>query len=76
MEESQENQINNKVGRPIITPWRHSEDGTFNNKPTSETYFNDYYNNNLKNVYTNCPFCNRSILKATLPRHIKHGKNV
>ena len=33
--------------REIRTPWRHRPDGTYNNNPSSESYFRDYYHKNL-----------------------------
>ena len=38
----------NPVGRPRTAEWRRTEDGKYNSNPLSETYFNNYYIENLK----------------------------
>jgi len=34
--------------REIRTPWRYRPDGTYNNNPSSESYFRDYYHKNYR----------------------------
>ena len=61
-----------KRGRPkgsnITAPWRHKEDGTYCNKPSSKNYFNDYYRDHYRGK-VNCPLCNREVVKVVLQRH-------
>ena len=47
--------------------WRYSEDGTYNNKPTSETYFRDYYREKIAGKVT-CELCGRIVGKQKLDR--------
>ena len=35
--------VKNPVGRPRTAIYRHKQDGSYDKKPLSETYFNDYY---------------------------------
>ena len=53
--------------------WR-SEGDKYNNKPLSEAYFRDYYNDHLKNIYVECPHCKREIGKSNFQRHLASGK--
>ena len=48
--------------------WRWNEDGTYNNKPTSESYFRDYYRQNASH-HINCSFCNKSVVFHDIKRH-------
>ena len=73
---SDERPLKRKVGKPRTAIWRYGEDNKYNNKPLSETYFNDYYTENLKNVYIECPHCRTMIGKKNYARHISSGKNV
>ena len=66
--------VKNPVGRPRTAIYRHKEDGSYDKKPLSETYFNDYYITNLKNIYIECPHCKTMIGKKNYARHIKDGK--
>ena len=65
--------VKNPVGRPRTAIWRY-EDNKYNNKPKAETYFNDYYTENLKHVYIECPHCKSMIGKKNYARHISSGK--
>ena len=65
--------VKNGRGRPRRAPWR-SEGDKYNDKAISETYCEDYCNEHIRNVYVKCPYCEHSILKPTLPRHIRQGK--
>ena len=48
--------------------WRYNEDGTYNNKPLSESYFRDYYRKNASH-HVNCNCCNKSIVVHDIKRH-------
>ena len=48
--------------------WRWNEDGSYNHKPTSESYFRDYYREKCS-IQVECPLCNRSVVKQKLARH-------
>ena len=54
--------------------WRYKPDGTYNNNPTSEAYFRDYYGEHLRGVYVDCPYCKKAISKHNYNRHIASGK--
>lgn len=56
-----------------VRSWRYNEDGTYNNKPTSPTYFKDYYHQKLK-VLVECEFCHKMTGAQKLKRH--HSTNV
>ena len=47
--------------------WRYNEDGTYNNKPSSESYFIDYYREKLA-IKVQCPLCGHSVVKQKLAR--------
>ena len=40
--------------------WRWGEDGKYNNKPVSESYFRDYYKEHLQAIYIECPHCKKA----------------
>ena len=48
--------------------WRYNEDGTYNNKPISPTYFRDYYNEKWA-IKVECPLCGKFTNKEKLKRH-------
>ena len=50
--------------------WRYNEDGTYNSKPISESYFRDYYREKL-GIKVQCPLCGRTCVKEKLKRHQK-----
>jgi hypothetical protein len=59
MEQTNENVI--KKERKQIekrAPWRWNEDGTYNSKPISESYFKDYYRKNSSH-HVECDFCKK-----------------
>ena len=53
--------------------WRWNEDGTYNNKPTSESYFRDYYRRKASH-HVNCSFCNKSVVFHDIKRHQRSKK--
>ena len=55
------------------TAWRHNPDGTYNNNPSSESYFRDYYHKKLSGISI-CPFCNKEGVTANMLRHQKSNK--
>ena len=48
--------------------WRWNDDGTYNNKPISESYFRDYYRRTASH-HINCSFCNKSVVFHDIKRH-------
>ena len=48
--------------------WRYREDGTYNNKPNSPTYFKDYYNKKLA-FKIECPLCGTIVGQQKLKLH-------
>ena len=56
--------------RSEATAWRHREDGTYDNRPTSLTYYQEWYQNKPKLIVT-CEFCNKVTGKEKLYRHHK-----
>ena len=54
-------------------PWRWNEDGTYNHKPNSESYFRDYYRKNASHR-VNCTFCNKYVVVHDIKRHQKTKK--
>ena len=59
--------------REIRTPWRHRPDGTYNNNPSSESYFRDYYHKTISGISI-CSFCNKEGVAANMLRHQKSNK--
>ena len=59
--------------REIRVPWRHKPDGTYDNNPSSATYYRDYYREKLTGTIC-CPICNKEGLKIYLSRHQKSKK--
>ena len=59
---------NERQPRAISAAWRHNEDGTYNHKPTSESYFRDYYRRKASH-HINCSFCNKSVVVHDIKRH-------
>ena len=62
-----------QTNEPIIkkerkAAWRYNEDGTYNNKPVSESYFRDYYREKLA-IKVECPLCGKFSNKEKLKRH-------
>ena len=55
------------------TAWRHNPDGTYNNIPSSESYFRDYYHKKLSGISI-CPFCNKEGVTAHMLRHQRSNK--
>ena len=53
--------------------WRWNEDGTYNHKPTSESYFRDYYRRTASH-HVNCSFCNKSVVFHDIKRHQRSKK--
>jgi hypothetical protein len=68
MSESIEQPI--KKEREKRAQWRYSEDGSYNNKPTSETYFRDYYREKIA-CKVACDLCGRIVGKQKLEVHKK-----
>lgn len=58
--------------RPVCKPrtalWRLGEDGKYNNKPLSESYFRDYYHNKIK-ATVECVYCHKMTGAQKLKRH-------
>ena len=67
-ENSSSDEQKKQVGRPRTSLWRY-ENGKYNDKPNSETYFNDYYHEKLS-IKVECPHCQKLVVKQTLGRHI------
>ena len=62
-----------QTNEPIIkkerkAAWRWGEGGKYNNKPTSEAYFRDYYREKLA-IKVQCPLCGNMVVKQKLQRH-------
>jgi hypothetical protein len=57
-----------KKEREKRAPWRYGEDGSYNNKPISETYFRDYYREKIA-CKVICELCGRSVGKQKLNTH-------
>ena len=57
--------VKNPIGRPRTAIYRHKEDGTYDKKPLSETYFNDYYHKKL-GIKVVCEFCGSTVNKQKL----------
>ena len=55
-------------GNENTTSWRKNADGTYNNKPSSPTYFKDYYNAKLA-FKVECPLCGRIVGQQKLKLH-------
>ena len=73
--DSEEQAQKKPVGKPRTALWRYErEDGKYNDKPISPSYFNDYYIKYLKNIYIECPHCKTLIGKKNYARHISSGK--
>ena len=51
-----------KTRKPIERKavWRYGEDGKYNTKPISESYFRDYYGEHLRSIYIECPHCKKA----------------
>ena len=45
--------------------WRYNDDGTYDKKPLTETYFNDYYHKKL-GIKVVCEFCGSTVNKQKL----------
>ena len=58
-----------KQVRPKRAAWRYNEDGTYNNRPLAEDYFNKYYHEKLA-VKVECPHCKKFVTKQSLGRHM------
>ena len=58
-----------KQARPKRAAWRYNEDGTYNNRPKAEDYFNKYYHEKLA-VKVECPHCKKFVTKQSLGRHM------
>ena len=56
-------------GKYITSPWRYKEDGTYDNKPLSKNYFNDYYRDHCCSDKIKCSLCGREVVKKVLRRH-------
>ena len=52
--------------------WRYNDDGTYNFKPLSESYFQDYYKNHF--VLVECPHCRKTMNKTKLNAHVNQSK--
>ena len=70
---SGEEEAKKSRGRPRFALWRYNEDGTYNNKPISESYFHDYHKAHLAIV--ECEFCHRHLTIQKLKRHKLSNKN-
>jgi len=57
-----------KKERAKRAPWRYNEDGSYNNKPISKTYFRDYYHEKIA-CKVECDLCGRIVGKQKLDRH-------
>ena len=66
---TEEKQDGRKIKRAL---WRYNEDGSYNNKPFSKTYFIDYYHANKTNV--ECDICHRIVTKQKFKRHKLESK--
>ena len=66
MAELKEPKIRNM--RKESAAWRYNEDGTYNNKPSSPTYFIDYYHKKLA-VKIACPLCDTVVGMQKLKEH-------
>ena len=53
--------------------WRYRSDGTYNNKPLSESYFRDYYREKLSHK-VECKFCKREVCMQQMKRHQNTAK--
>ena len=73
LSDTQALEVKPKQVRVKRAPWRREGD-KYNNKPLSETYFNDYYITHLKDIYIECPHCKTMIGKKNYARHISSGK--
>ena len=67
-----------QTNEPIIkkerkAAWRYNIDGTCNNKPSSESYFRDYYRRKASH-HINCSFCNKSVVFHDIKRHQRSKK--
>jgi formylmethanofuran dehydrogenase subunit E len=70
MSENNEEQIKKEREREKRALWRYSGDGTYNNKPISETYFRDYYREKIA-CKVACDLCGRIVGKQKLDLHQK-----
>ena len=66
MSENAEQQIKKEKVRKA--EWRYNEDGTYNNKPISPTYFRDYYREKIA-CKVACDICGRIVGKQKLDKH-------
>ena len=55
-------------GRQRYAMWRWNEDGTYNNGPSSQTYFKDYYHEKLA-FKVECPLCKSVVGQQKLKDH-------
>ena len=55
-------------GRPVTAPWRHKEDGTYDNNPCDPEYFKKYYHDKIKCKIT-CDICGRLVGQQKIKRH-------
>ena len=62
-----ENSLNGTPPKPKVS-WRLGEDGKYNNKPLSVTYFKDYYHNKIK-AKVECEYCHKMTGAQKLKRH-------
>ena len=66
MSENEEQQIKKEKVRKA--EWRYNEDGTYNNKPISNTYFRDYYREKIA-CKVECVLCGRMVGKQKIHLH-------
>ena len=61
---------NNKLKKEKVrkAEWRYNEDGTYNNKPISNTYFRDYYGEKIA-CKVECDLCGRMVGKQKIHLH-------
>ena len=65
---SGEDGVKRSRGRQRYALWRWNDDGTYNNGPTSQTYFKDYYHEKLA-CKVECPLCKSVVGQQKLKEH-------
>jgi len=58
---------NDTLPKPKVS-WRLGEDGKYNKKTLSESYFRDYYHNKIK-AKVECEYCHKMTGAQKLKRH-------
>ena len=65
--------IPNPKGTEKSAFWRYREDGTYDNKPLSESYFRDYYREKLSHK-SECKYCKKEVCMQQMKRHQNTAK--